>query len=205
MGRHGSPLAVTTHEGTRTDSAYARHLSHSSVALLYNVFMGQDIPAPPNAQGTEQATDPTLAPPRPGGRTRALPPPRLSQLQRLPPPNEPRRRVVPQTGRVVGSPPLPQNDEDASSEEVDAMQRRVREILDEYYTKVSPVDQWPLGRRIRVRGVDIFYKVSKFPRWVVRPLHSSGTVTSCRLLFCFRRTEGRWEAIRAGGSGPRNG
>lgn len=166
------------------------------------MFVGQDVLTPPNMQGTEQATGPTLAPPRPGGGTRALPPPRLSPPQRLPPYNGSRRRVAPQTGRAVGSPPLPQKGEDASSEEVDAMQRRVREILDEYYTKVSPVDQWPPGRRIRVRGVDFFYKVGKFRRWAVRPLHSSATTAGC---YCCRGTGGWCAAITAGGSGPLSG
>lgn len=39
------------------------------------------------------------------------------------------------------------------------MQRRVRQILDVYCSKAPPAEQWPPGRRIRVRGVDIHYKV----------------------------------------------
>lgn len=44
------------------------------------------------------------------------------------------------------------------------MQRRVREILDEYCSKAPPVEQWPPGRRIRVRGVNIYYKVCRWRR-----------------------------------------
>ena len=43
---------------------------------------------------------------------------------------------------------------------MDALQRRVKEILDEYCSKAPPPEeQWPPGRRIRVRGVEIYYKV----------------------------------------------
>lgn len=45
-------------------------------------------------------------------------------------------------------------------EDLDWMRRRVREILEEYSRKAPPAEQWPPGRRIRVRGVEIHYKVS---------------------------------------------
>lgn len=44
------------------------------------------------------------------------------------------------------------------SEDVDELQRRVREILDAYSTKAPPAEHWPPGRRIRVRGVEMYYK-----------------------------------------------
>lgn len=44
--------------------------------------------------------------------------------------------------------------------DVDWMRRRVQEILEEYSRKAPTAEQWPPGRRIRVRGVDIHYKVS---------------------------------------------
>lgn len=46
------------------------------------------------------------------------------------------------------------------SEDVDELQRRVREILDAYSTKAPPAEHWPPGRRIRVRGVEMYYKVT---------------------------------------------
>ncbi|CAM9590472.1 unnamed protein product, partial [Laminaria digitata] len=45
------------------------------------------------------------------------------------------------------------------SEDVDALQRRVREILGAYSNKAPPAEHWPPGRRIRVRGVEMYYKV----------------------------------------------
>lgn len=50
-------------------------------------------------------------------------------------------------------------DIEITEEESDAKARRVREILDEYLVKAPQATQWPPGRRIRVRGVDLFYKV----------------------------------------------
>lgn len=41
----------------------------------------------------------------------------------------------------------------------DEKARRVREILDAYLIKVPTSAQWPPSRRIRVRGVEIHYKV----------------------------------------------
>lgn len=43
--------------------------------------------------------------------------------------------------------------------------RRVREILDAYLLKAPPAAQWPPSRRMRVRGVDIHYKVSYAPEF----------------------------------------
>lgn len=61
--------------------------------------------------------------------------------------------------RVAGNSPPPPSRPASSEEEVDALQRRVKEVLDEYCTKAPPEEQWPPGRRIRVRGVEIYYKV----------------------------------------------
>lgn len=60
---------------------------------------------------------------------------------------------------MAGNSPLQQPRPSSSEEEVDALQRRVKEVLDEYCTKAPLEEQWPPGRRIRVRGVEIYYKV----------------------------------------------
>lgn len=86
--------------------------------------------------------------------------------------------------RVTDPPPPPPPPSVSSSEELDALQRRVKEILDEYCSKAPlPEEQWPPGRRIRVRGVEIFYKV-----WVhdfhAKPMGGGVGDRRCRCSHC---------------------
>lgn len=119
-----------------------------------------------------QATNPTLAPSRRGETlTSTLLPPQQQQSSPLPPLGGARRRGASKlrSRRAGVDPPskasLPPKattrEEEATPEEVDALQRRVREILDEYCTKAPLAEQWPPGKRMKVRGVDIHYKVFK--------------------------------------------
>ncbi|CAN0071809.1 unnamed protein product [Ascophyllum nodosum] len=116
----------------------------------------RDLRSPPDMRGSGEATSPTFAAPReqrvrptmPSRSTSTLP---RSQGDSRKSDNS-RRDATPQQ-------PTPTKDQGGGlNQDLNWMQQRVRDILDEYSSRAPPAEQWPPGRRIRVRGVEIYYK-----------------------------------------------
>lgn len=76
------------------------------------------------------------------------------------------------------------------TEAIDEKARRVREILDEYLLKAPPAAQWPPGRRMRVRGVDIHYKVfcRTLQKAVLTGYRATQVFAECFTFLFFRNT-----------------
>ncbi|CAM9947271.1 unnamed protein product, partial [Ectocarpus sp. 8 AP-2014] len=75
---------------------------------------------------------------------------------RPPPPPEARKKM---RRNSAAAPAAPAAAADGETQDVNAL---VKKLLEEYCSKAPLEEQWPPGRRIRVRGVEIFYKVRRW-------------------------------------------
>lgn len=119
--------------------------------------------------------------------TARIAPPRRGGASEISPPSPPPQRSL--GSRLRG---LRRSPAKTDSEEADEIQRRVRAILDEYSTKAPPAEQWPPGRRIRVRGVEFHYKV-RTGDLRGRPTDRRGRQTGGQRR-CMRPFFGRWQS-----------
>ncbi|CAM9906534.1 unnamed protein product, partial [Ectocarpus fasciculatus] len=72
-----------------------------------------------------------------------------------PPPPEARKKTRRINAAATATAPAPAPAANGETRDVNAL---VKKLLEEYCSKAPPEEQWPPGRRIRVRGVEIFYK-----------------------------------------------